>query len=159
MVERVLATPVTMKFMLKYLELLFTLAGLAVILVAVLIFTSRGSGPWPVAAITATLVGVVHGVLFWMIRRRQREVRRAVIADVQAMLKDVINNQLALILAMSNLREERAEETLRAGDYISRSVTTISEALGRLSDESLHSWMAKNRVTDSGVPFPPNPQG
>jgi len=147
-----------MKFILKYLEILFTLAGLAVIFVAVLVFTPRGASPWQVAAITATLVGVVHGVLFWMIRWRQREVRRVVIADVQAMLKDVINNQLALILAMSNLRDERAEETLRAGDYISRSVTAISEALRHLSDESLHSWLAKYRVADSANPFPPHPQ-
>jgi len=148
-----------MKFVLKYLEILFTLAGLAVIFIAVLAFTPRGASPWQVAAITATLVGIIHGALFWMIRRRQREVRRAVIGDVQAMLKDIINNQLALILAMSNLREERAEETLRAGDYISRSVTTISEALRHLSDESLHSWMAKYRVADSVAPFPPKMQG
>lgn len=149
--------PTEMKFFLKYLEILFTLAGLVVIFLAVLIFTPTGASPWQVAAIAATLVGIVHGLLFWLVRRRQREVRRAVIADVQAMLKDVISNQLTLILAMSNLREARAEEALRAGDYISRSVTTISEALRHLSDETLHSWMVKSRTTESTAPFPAGP--
>jgi hypothetical protein len=146
-----------MKFILKYLEILFTLAGLAVIFLAVLIFAPTKASPWQVAAIAATLVGVVHGVLFWLIRRRQREVRRAVISDVQVMLKDIINNQLAVILAMTNLREAHSEETLRAGDYISRSVSAISEALKHMSDESLHTWMAKYRRTDSTAPFPPSP--
>lgn len=144
-----------MKFILKYLEILFTLAGLAVIVLAVLIFTPRGSSPWEAAAITATLVGVVHGILFWMVRRRQRQVRRAVISDVQAMLKDIIDHQLALILAMSSLRQARSEETARAEEYISRSVATISEALGRLSDEELSSWMVKYRTADSAAPYPP----
>lgn len=144
-----------MKFVLKYLEILFTLAGLAVIFLAVLIFSPAIASPWKVAAVAATLVGVIHGVLFWLVRRRQREVRRAVIANVQDMLKDIISNQLALILAMSNLREERAEETLRAGDYIARSVSTISEALKHLSDESLQSWMSKYRTAETSSPFVP----
>jgi hypothetical protein len=145
-----------MRFFLRYLEILFTLAGLAVIFLAVLLFAPRGASPWRVAAITATLVGIIHGVLFWLIRRRQREIRRIVITDVQAMLKDIIDNQLKLILAMSNLREVHAEETKRAGDYISRSVSTISDALQHMSDESLHKWIVKYRTTDSAAPFPSN---
>ncbi len=146
-----------MKFILKYLEILFTLAGLAVIFLAVLIFAPMGAGPWQVAAITATLVGVIHGALFWLIRRRQRMVRRAVIADVQAMLKEIIDNQLAVIVAMSDLGESHAAERKRAGDYISRSVASISEALRHLSDESLRSWISKYRTPDSLSPFPTRP--
>ncbi len=145
-----------MKFFLKYLEILFTLAGLAVIFLAVLLFSPGGASPWRVAAIAATLVGVIHGVLFWLIRRRQRQLRRIVITDLQAMLKDMIDNQLAVILAMSNLREAHAEETKRAGDYISRSVSTISEALQHMSDESLRKWIVKYRPPDSAAPFPSN---
>lgn len=143
-----------MKFILRYLEIIFTLAGLAVIFLAVVIFTPKGTSPWKVVGIVATLVGIVHGVLFWLVRRRQRLVRRAVIADVQTMLKDIINNQLAVILAMSTLREARLDEAVKAGDYISRSVTAISEALQHLSDDSLHSWMSKYRMFDSNAPFP-----
>jgi hypothetical protein len=148
-----------MKFILRYLEILFTLAGLAVIFLAVLLFAPSGASPWQVAAIAATLVGVIHGVLFWLVRRRQREVRRAVIADAQAMLRDVIDNQLAVILAMSDLREAHAQERARAADYISRSVSAISDALGHLSDESLHSWIAKYRTPDSTHPYPGGPSG
>jgi uncharacterized membrane protein len=143
-----------MKFLLRYLEIVFTLAGLAVIVIAVVLFTPKGTSPWKVAGIVATLVGVVHGILFWLVRRRQRIVRAAVIADVQSMLKDIINNQLAVILAMSTLREARLDEAVKAGDYISRSVTAISEALQHLSDDSLRSWLRKYRVFDSAAPFP-----
>jgi ABC-type Co2+ transport system permease subunit len=146
-----------MKFILRYLELTFTVAGLAVIFAAALLFARQGASYWRVAAITATIVGVIHGVLFWIVRRRQRAVRRAVIAEVQAMLKDMIDNQLAVILAMSELREARVEETRRASDYISRSVSAISAALQHLSDESLHSWLVKYRTSDSAPPFNAGP--
>jgi hypothetical protein len=146
-----------MKFILNYLEILFTIAGLIVIFLAVLVFAPSGASPWHVAAIVATLIGVIHGVLFWLIRRRQREIRRSVIADVQSMLKDIIDNQLAVIVAMSDLREAHAEETLRAGDYITRSVAAISGALRHMSDESLHLWIARYRPTDSAAPFPDGP--
>jgi NADH:ubiquinone oxidoreductase subunit 2 (subunit N) len=146
-----------MKFILRYLELIFTVAGLVVIFAAALVFSRVGASYWRVAAITATIVGVIHGILFWVVRRRQRAVRRAVIADVQAMLKDMINNQLAVILAMSELREARAEETRRASDYISRSVSAISGALQHMSDESLRSWLVKYRTPDSASPFDAGP--
>jgi hypothetical protein len=146
-----------MKFLLRYLEIVFTLAGLAVIFLAVLLITPRNASRWEVAAVAATLVGVIHGLLFWLVRRRQQEVRRVVIADVQDMLKDIIDNQLTVILAMSNLREAHAEETVRAGQYISRSVAAISEALRHLSEDSLRSWLAKYRAPDSNAPFRAGP--
>ena len=144
-----------MKFLLKYLEILFTAAGLVVIFLAVVLFVPSGMSPWRVAAITATLVGVIHGVLFWLVRRRQLEVRRVVIADVQDMLKDIINNQLNVILAMSDLREVHPKETARAEDYITKSVGAISEALKHLSEDSLRLWIGKYRTPDSSSPFDP----
>ena len=95
------------------------------------------------AGLVAGVVGVIHGVLFWLVRRRQREVRITTIVELQGMLKDIINNQLTVIQAMNNLREARPEEARRACDYTSRSVTAISDALQHLSEESLRSWQAK----------------
>ena len=132
-----------MKFFLRQLELIFTVAGLAVIFGVAAVFTPSGMSHWRVAAITAALVGVIHGVLFWLVRRRQREARRAAIADLQWMLQDIINNQLAVIETMATLREARPAEAQRACGYISRSVRTISEALNHLSEESLQKWQDK----------------
>jgi uncharacterized membrane protein (UPF0182 family) len=133
-----------MRTLLNQLELIFTVAGIGVILLVTLVVHPQDMTTWQVAAITATAVGLIHGVLFWLVRRRQREVRRETIAELQGMLKDIINNQLAVIAAMNDLREIRPEEAKRACDYTARSVTTITEALHHLSEESLRSWHAKH---------------
>lgn len=132
-----------MNFVLRYLELIFTVAGLAVIFGVTVIFRSPTANAWPLAAITAALVGVVHGVLFWFVRRRQREVRLTTIAELQGMLKDIINNQLTVIRTMNDLRDARPEEARRAFDYTAKSVTAIADALQHLSEDSLRSWQAK----------------
>lgn len=132
-----------MNFVLRYLELIFTLVGIGVIFGVTALFSSPHTSVWQIAAITAMLVGVIHGLLFWLVRRRQQHVRQTTITELQGMLKDIINNQLTVIQAMNNLREANPEETKRACDYTSRSVIAISDALQHLSEESLRSWKTK----------------
>ena len=132
-----------MKFFLRQLELILTFAGLAVIFGVAALVAPSGTSRWQVATLTAILVGIIHGILFWLVRRRQREVRRAAIIEIQAMLRDQISNQLAVVDAMNRLRESRPEDTQRAIDYISRAVGSINSALDHLSEESLRSWRAK----------------
>jgi hypothetical protein len=132
-----------MNFVLRYLELIFTLVGIGVIFGVTALFSSPRTSVWQIAAITAMLVGVIHGLLFWLVRRRQQHVRQTTITELQGMLKDIINNQLTVIQAMNNLREANPEETKRACDYTSRSVIAISDALQHLSEESLRSWKTK----------------
>jgi sensor domain CHASE-containing protein len=132
-----------MSFILRYLEIIFTVAGIAVIFGVTALFSSPQTSVWQVAAITAIVVGVIHGVLFWLVRRRQQHVRQTTITELQGMLKDIINNQLTVIQVMTNLREAKPEETKRACDYTSRSVVAISDALQHLSEESLRSWKTK----------------
>jgi hypothetical protein len=132
-----------MNFLLRYLELVFTVVGVAVIFGVTALFGSPPVNAWRVAAVTAGLVGVIHGVLFWLVRQRQRQVRQTTIVELQGMLKDIINNQLTVIKTMNDLRDARPEEARRAFDYTARSVKAISEALQHLSDESIRSWQAK----------------
>lgn len=141
-----------MTILLRYLELLLTLAGLAVIFGVSAIIAPSGTTTWQVAAITATLVGVVHGVLFWAIRQRQRAMRLQTVREVQSMLKDIINNQLTIIQGMNHLRSEDPSQTQRATDQISRCVTSISDALQHLSEESLQTW--RNKYTRRPAPAP-----
>lgn len=132
-----------MNFILRYLEIVFTVVGVGVIFGVTALFSSRGASVWQVAAITAIMVGVIHGLLFWVVRRRQHQVRLTTIVELQGMLKDIINNQLTVIRTMNDLRDVRPGEAQRAFDYTARSVTTISDALQHLSEESLRSWKAK----------------
>ncbi|MBC7366342.1 MAG: hypothetical protein H7343_05935 [Undibacterium sp.] len=129
-----------MNTLLRHLELALTLVGLVVISGVTALIAPRDVGPWQVAAITATLVGVVHGILFWPVRRRQRAVRLQAVAEIQVMLKDVINNQLTVIQGMDYLRTEDPAQTQHATRLISRSVAAISDAIQHLSEESLQAW-------------------
>eukprot|EP01034_Spumella_vulgaris_P002105 gene2104-biopygen1865 len=137
-----------MRSILRHLELLLTFAGLAVIFLVTALVASDVTSEWQVAAITATLVGIVHGILFWVIRHRQRRVRAQAIKDMQGMLKDVINNQLTVIQGMDFIRNENPDQAQRATDRIARSVTSISDALQHLSDESLRAWRNKYNFRD-----------
>jgi hypothetical protein len=132
-----------MVLILRHLELLLTFAGLAVIFLVTALITPAETTHWQVAAVTATLVGIVHGMLFWVVRRRQQRVRVRAIAEMQAMLKDVINNQLTVIQGVSYLWSEDSAHARRATDRIRLGVTSISQALQHLSDESLSAWHSK----------------
>ncbi len=132
-----------MRFILRYLEIIFTFAGLAVIFLVTALVKPTGTSSWAVAAITATLVGVIHGLLFWVIRHRQRETRHKAIREMQAVLQDLVNNQLAVIQAMADLRQSRPEEAQRACHYISQAVTSISDSLKNIDDDRIKSWQLK----------------
>jgi hypothetical protein len=129
-----------MKFLLRNLEIILSLAGLAVIFGVTTVLSSFGHDAWTVAAITATSVGVLHGLIFWLVRRRQHAVRRQTIREIQHMLKDLINNQLTIIQATSSMQQLKPEKTEELSERVSRSVANISTALHELSDESLKRW-------------------
>lgn len=134
---------------LRQIEIYLTTAGLLVILLVPRFFSSEQQ--LMVVAITAVGVGVVHGVLFWLVRRRQRLVREALIRDVQGMLKDRINNKLQVVLvaATSSEVDLSADDQLRLRE-IADSVQEVSTLLDRLSLESLSAWQAHYRFKPSG---------
>lgn len=129
-----------MKALQRDLEIYLSLAGLLLILFAIVLISPLGLSPWLVGAVAAVLISLLHGLVFWLIRRRQRQIRQQAFNEIQLMLKDLINNQLTVIQTMSSMRGVTPEETSRACDYITRSVNTISRALHDLSEESLQRW-------------------
>jgi hypothetical protein len=143
-----------MKLLLRNLEIILSVAGVLVVLAAVVLISPYGFNPWAVGAVTAIAVGLIHGVIFWLVRRRQRQARIDAFDEIQQMLKDMINNQLTVIQTMSNLRDVRPEETARACDYITRSVSNISSVLHELSEESLRRWQRQYHKRAS-IPSPP----
>jgi len=56
--------------LLNHIELILSGVGLIVILIVPWLTSQAISDTWRVAAITAILVGLLHGRIFWVIRRR-----------------------------------------------------------------------------------------
>lgn len=146
-----------MKAFLRNLEIYLSLAGVVVVLGAICLISPQGFDPWVVGTVTAVTVGLLHGLIFWLVRRRQRLIRLQAFAEVQQMLKDLVNNQLTVIQAMSTLRDVRPDEGARACDYISRSVTNITNTIQQLSEESLRRWQRQYPRRDAARPVPPGP--
>ncbi len=132
-----------MRFFLRNLELILTSVGLLVVFVTSAVATSLGLDHWKTATLAAVVVGLVHGVLFWVVRRRQRTIREAAFHEIQAMLSDIINNQLAIIEFSGHTTPKDQRPNTRFIDHISTSIGIISQSLRTLSEESLTSWRNK----------------
>lgn len=135
-------TPSLQTRLLRHLELYLTAAGLLVIVLVPQLFATESQ--ILAAAVTAALVGVVHGGIFWAVRRRQRLMRELLIADVQGMLKDRINNRLQAML----LHAESAEHGVNPRDRaplqdVFEAAKEISALLDVLSLESLSHWQTR----------------
>ncbi len=136
-----------MKFVLRYLELLFTVAGLAVIFGVTAFVHPTDTSSWAVAAVTATLVGVIHGVLFWVVRSRQRRLRQETLADAEAMLRDVIMNQLSIIRLGVELQVPPSADTRQAVLKLGNAIDVIYETIDDLSEEKLARWQERYKRT------------
>lgn len=121
------------------IELWLSGAGLLVVWVASVIIAPGGADIWQVAAITALVVSVLHGLIFWGVRRRQRRVRREAIADIREMLSDRVKNQLAVV-QMGLQSSEADSEVQMQLEMIGESVDNIAELVDGLSEDSLRSW-------------------
>ncbi|MFS8813481.1 hypothetical protein NW820_12480, partial [Synechococcus sp. R55.7] len=91
-------------------------------------------------AVSATLVGVIHGILFWLLRRRQRQVRREAIGQIREMLEDLGKNRLQTIkmsLYMVQARQpEQEERTRQSFDRVYQILAEMSTLIDHISEES-----------------------
>lgn len=141
-----------MRFLLTYLEIIFTVAGLGVIAAAAFVASRLNANVWEIAAITATAVGVIHGVLFWLVRRAQRLTRRKALEETQLMLRDIVNNQLAIIRMSSDMQAMgTASETAKHLESLQNSIDVIKNTLSDISEESLRRWKQRYNLPDSGT--------
>lgn len=96
------------------------------------------------AAITAIVVGVIHGVLFWIVRQRQRLVRRHALEDAKRMLRDIVVNQLAIIRIDAELQNAFVKsDTAAALGRLEKAIDIINDALSDISEESLARWRSR----------------
>lgn len=135
-----------MKPLVENLELVLTCAGMLVIFGVSILLGMSNPEYWPLLAVTAATVGVLHGFIFWIVRRRQREVRSKTLAEAQQMLRDVINNQLAVIQMTHEASRADNVAITNANQRITQSIGLISEALKNISEESLQRWRTQYGV-------------
>lgn len=136
----------------KHIELWLSGVGLLLIFGVAFFMGSSGVAFWRLIAIIAVGIGVVHGFIFWAVRRRQRQVRRQSILEIQQMLSDVLKNKLAAI-NMYLPEEENQELVEQELEGIRTSIEDIAREVEDLSEESLEGWKdhysdALERTTD-----------
>jgi hypothetical protein len=103
-------------------------------------------------AITALTACVFQGLVFWASRRRYRQVRREMIDELRAMLKDRINNHLTVVLMSVTQRRGAESETERELLQAAIAATAaVARVLEELSMESLGSWKAHYHLDEPKV--------
>ncbi|MFS8896548.1 hypothetical protein [Synechococcus sp. R3-13] len=139
------------RWFLNNIELVLTAVGIGVILLSGFVASRSAFSLETATAVSATLVGVVHGILFWLLRRRQRWVRQEAIRQIREMLEDLGKNRLQTIkmsLYMVQARQpEQEERTRQSFDRVYQILAEMSTLIDHISEESLAGWRHRYRQT------------
>ncbi|MFS8837265.1 hypothetical protein [Synechococcus sp. R6-5] len=139
------------RWFLNNIELVLTAVGIGVILLSGFVASRSAFSLETATAVSATLVGVVHGILFWLLRRRQRQVRREAIGQIREMLEDLGKNRLQTIkmsLYMVQIHQpEQEERTRKSFDRVYQILAEMSTLIDHISEESLAGWRHRYRQT------------
>jgi uncharacterized membrane protein (Fun14 family) len=139
------------RWFLNNIELILTAVGIGVILLSGFVASRSAFSLETATAVSATLVGVVHGILFWLLRRRQRQVRREAIGQIREMLEDLGKNRLQTIkmsLYMVQIHQpEQEERTRKSFDRVYQILAEMSTLIDHISEESLAGWRHRYRQT------------
>jgi MFS superfamily sulfate permease-like transporter len=121
--------------LIEYLELVLTGAGVLVVIGAFAIF--RDVEPWKAAAIAGLAVGVIHGIIFFMVRSAQRRTRNQAVHAIRHTFDDLVRNKLQVVLFATEIQNEDWRPAAQ------RAVQEIQNSLNRIEAESLRaakSW-------------------
>lgn len=139
------------RWFLNNIELILTAVGIGVILLSGFVASRSAFSLETATAVSATLVGVIHGILFWLLRRRQRWVRQEAIRQIREMLEDLGKNRLQTIkmsLYMVQIHQpEQEERTRQSFDRVYQILAEMSTLIDHISEESLAGWRHRYRQT------------
>lgn len=137
-----------MGFVLANIEIVLSAVGLLVIVAVPSLVDLQPDKFWEVTAVTAILVGLIHGIIFWLIRRRQRIIRVQVIDEVRTALADVINNEVVALRLNARKLSATTDhfEAIDAHLYVVNQIAKkISDQVNFLSEESMRRWSDQYR--------------
>lgn len=123
-----------MSFLNRYLELLLTFAGLLICMLLIHLIPGDGAHKWQMITIVALVIGAIHGVIFFLVRNRERKARAKLIKEATHMLQDRLNNLMFIIVNGSNSGDPELEKQSR------ESIDEIQRILGALSLSSIQKW-------------------
>lgn len=126
----------------NHIELWLSAVALVLIFGIPALAGPEGLAFWRLTAVIAIAVGSVHGVIFWVVRRRQRQIRRRSIQEIQTMLADVVKNRLAAI-EMALPQNEDPEMVRQEVEAVREGIREIATHVDNLSVESLKDWEAR----------------
>lgn len=94
----------------------------------------------------------LQGLLIWLVHRHVRFRRRSLIEKMRLMLQDRVNNQLTVMLGMTEIRN-REMTPLEQQDMetVTTAARTVANELESLSVESLRSWEHRHRLFLRGI--------
>lgn len=104
----------------------------------------------------ALVACVVQGAVLWVLRRRATATRQRLIAEVQGLLRDRINNHLQIVL-FSLAEQDAGAATVAERERLAqaiRAVSAVSRTLDELSTDSLRRWQDYYREAFSGAETP-----
>ncbi|MFY9936184.1 MAG: hypothetical protein WAK33_04915 [Silvibacterium sp.] len=136
---------------LRHLELVLSSVGIVVIFAVPMLFFRRPDLRWEAAAITAAAVGVIHGIIFYAVRRRQRLIRRDTIREMQLVVDDIVRNQLTVIGLSAALARESSHTEGRLEDWAERSINAaheIGHQLKAIDSERLHALIRRSTAVN-----------
>jgi hypothetical protein len=96
---------------------------------------------------------VVQATLLWVLRRRATKIRQRLIAEVQALLRDRINNHLQIVV-FSLAEQDAGAATVGERERLAQAmsaVAAVSRTLDELSTDSLRRWHDRYRDAISGA--------
>jgi len=142
---------------LRHLELVLSGVGIVVIFAVPMLFFHRtgfhgADLRWQAAAVTAAAVGLIHGLIFYLVRRRQRLVRQETIREMQVVVDDIVRNQLTVIGLSAALSRESNRTDGRLEDWAERSINAAHEIGHRL--KAIDSERLQHLIRRSGAGQP-----
>ena len=140
------------RLFLDHIELWLSAAGILVVGLVAVVLGPAGGDVWKVATVTALLISVLHGLIFYVVRRRQGAVRQRAILEIREMMADLVKNDLAVIGMWAQTGERGAAYERRVAST-QQALQEIGEKVDGLSEESLRSWKLRYRrpAAESGV--------
>lgn len=130
----------------EHVELLLTIAGVLVaVALTVTVATSK-------LGLALTFLVWFQGFVLWAAHRHARLRREALLERLRIMLQDRVNNQLTVILTMTDIGDRSLSPADReAIERASNAARTVADELANLSVESLQTWEHRYRHMMTGA--------
>lgn len=106
------------RYFVEYIELWLSALGVLLIWAIPQLITPEEGDRWRTTAITAILVGVIHGVIFWIVRRRRQRIKahaQEMIEQENARLEERVGertNQVRRLASELGMAEQRERHRL-----------------------------------------------